>query len=131
MEKERIFLYIFISFTIVAEMVLLCLLKLAYDKIVLVSRKQICIKDLVNVYEDLSKPPKIIAKSTGNLIPINSEYELPFNLREQVSENEIKNFLAEKIAEQLPQFIEVRSDTDIRRLVTLYRARILICERKD
>ena len=125
MSKEMTLLWILFALVIGTQVALLILCKLVFDEICRVSDKQICTKDLTNLYDTLHKPPKIITK-TIDLVPIVADYEVPCWAEEQVSEDEIKSLLAQEIAREIPKYMEVQSDKDIRRLVTLYRARIMV-----
>lgn len=95
-----------------------------------IEENQFDAEEVMKLYALKYMPRPTIMRENKNVVELFSTYELPYEYIDQVTEEEIHMCLAENIAKELGNYIEVVSDKDIVRMSIQYRARLRVVEKQ-
>ena len=95
-----------------------------------IEENQFDAEEVMKLYALKYMPRPTIMRENKNVVELFSTYELPYECIDQVTEEEIHMCLAENIAKELGNYIEVVSDKDIVRMSIQYRARLRVVEKQ-
>ena len=83
-------------------------------------------EEVMKLYRMKYNAPRIIRSETPNVIELKASYSLPYEYRNEVSEEELYLQLTKDLTKDLGKYVDVVIDKDIVRMSTEYRARLRV-----
>lgn len=90
-----------------------------------IADKQFDAEEVMKLYQMKYNAPRIICEQP-NVIELKASYSLPYEYRNEVSEEEIYLQLTKDLTKDLGKYVDVVVDKDIVRMSTEYRARLRV-----